>query len=108
VNRPTNRDEPVPLRDALAAVGAELGLPSANAFDTVAALWQQIAGTDVAGHSRVRALRNGECTIEVDGPMWATRARYLTDDLKRLANERCGETVVTLAKVVVSTSRSAG
>jgi predicted nucleic acid-binding Zn ribbon protein len=106
--RRADRDEPVPLRDALAAVGDELGLPTANTFGDVEIVWRELAGADVAQHSRLRSLRDGECTIEVDGPAWATRARYLTGDLKHLANTRCGEGVVTVVKVVVSPPRSAG
>jgi predicted nucleic acid-binding Zn ribbon protein len=103
-----SRDEPVPLRDALRALGDELGLPTANAFETVIAVWQDLVGPDGARHTRVRAVRNGECTIEVDGPAWATRVRYLTDDLVRRANELRGEPFLTSAKVVVAGSRSAG
>jgi predicted nucleic acid-binding Zn ribbon protein len=100
------RDEPWPLRDALAAVGKELGLPEGNAFDALVAMWPDIVGIDVARHARVRSLRDGECTIEVDQPAWATRVRYLTSDLLRHANERCGEGVVTGVRVVVTTPRT--
>jgi predicted nucleic acid-binding Zn ribbon protein len=103
-----NDEEPVPLRDALDVVGKELGLGPVSAFDAVATLWQDIVGADGAPHSRVRSLRNGECTIEVDGPVWASRARYLTGELVRRASVLSGGRLVTAARVVVSGSRSAG
>jgi predicted nucleic acid-binding Zn ribbon protein len=102
------RDDPMPLRDALAAVGKELGVPDANEFDTLVTVWSEVVGIDVARHARVRSVRDGECTIEVDGPAWATRVRYLTSDLQRHANERCGEGFVTHVRVVVAGPRSTG
>ena len=99
-------DDPIPLRDALAAVGKELGVPDAHAFGTLVAVWTEVVGIEVAQHARVRSVRDGECTIEVDGPAWATRVRYLTGDLQRHANERCGEGFVTHVRVVVTGPRS--
>jgi predicted nucleic acid-binding Zn ribbon protein len=99
------REDPVPLRDALAAVGKELGLPATNDLDVLIAVWSELIGNDVAQHARVRSVRDGECTIEVDGPVWATRVRYLMSDLQRLANERCGEGFLTNVRVVVAAPR---
>ncbi len=98
-------EDPVPLRDALAAVGKELGLPTTNDLDVLIGLWSELVGNDVAQHARVRSVRDGECTIEVDGPAWATRVRYLMGDLRRHANERCREGFVTTVRVVVTAPR---
>ena len=99
------REDPVPLRDALAAVGKELGLPDTNDLDVLVAVWSELVGSDVARHARVRSVRDGECTIEVEGPVWATRVRYLVGELRRHANERCGEDFLTNVRVVVATPR---
>ena len=99
------REDPVPLRDALAAVGKELGLPDTNDLDVLVAVWSELVGSDVARHARVRSVRDGECTIEVDEPAWATRVRYLGGDLRRAANGRCGEGFLTNVRVVVTTPR---
>jgi len=101
----TRRDEPVPLRDAIAAVGKELGLPSADVVATLEREWDDIVGTAVARHAHVRSVRDGECTIVVDGPAWATQIRYAANDLLRRVNERCGDRAVTSIKVVVSGPR---
>jgi predicted nucleic acid-binding Zn ribbon protein len=90
------------LRDALSAVGKELGLPETNDLDELIAVWSELVGNDVAHYARVRSVRDGECTIEVDGPAWATRVRYLVGDLQRRANERCGEGFLTSVRVVVA------
>jgi predicted nucleic acid-binding Zn ribbon protein len=99
------REDPVPLRDALAAVGKELGLPATNDLDVVITVWSELVGNDVAQHARVRSVRDGECTIEVDGPAWATRVRYLVGDLQQHANERCREGFLTNVRVVVAAPR---
>jgi predicted nucleic acid-binding Zn ribbon protein len=101
------RDDPVPLRDALGEVSRQLGLPSFDVFDALVATWPEVVGTDVAAHARVRSIHDGECVVEVDGPAWATRVRYLGPELKRRANERCGSPVVARVTVVVTRPRKA-
>ena len=99
------RDEAVPLRDALAAVTRDLGMPANDTLQAVTDAWIEVAGPELAAHARVRALRSGECTIEVDGPAWATRARYLGSALEQAANRRLGGPVFASLKVVVSGRR---
>ena len=96
------RDEPVPLRDAIAAVGRELGLASPEVIETLVAHWLDIVGPAVAEHAQVRSVRDGECTIVVDGPAWATQLRYASGDLIARVNDRCGRGSVASIRVVVS------
>jgi len=98
-------DEPVPLRDAVAAVGRELGLAPPDVVETLVARWRDIVGPAIAEHAQVRSVRDGECTIVVDGPAWATQIRYGSADLLARVNERCGEGSVTSIRVVVSGPR---
>ena len=95
-------DEPVPLRDSLAAVGRQLGIPAADALAALENAWPEIVGEDVAGHSAVRSIRNGVCTIAVDGAGWATQLRYAEGRLVERAERCCGAGVVTSIRVVVS------
>jgi predicted nucleic acid-binding Zn ribbon protein len=94
-------DEPVPLRDAVAKVGAELGMPAPDVLSVLTAHWSEIVGPVVAAHARVRSVRDGACTIEVDGPAWATQLRYAANEVLGRANEHCGEGVLASVKVVV-------
>lgn len=102
-----SRDEPVPLSDAIGRVAKQLGFPSADVAATVAARWSDIVGPAIAQHAEVRSVRDGECTIVVDGPAWATQLRYGASDLVARVNEHCGEGSVTSVKVVVSGPRKA-
>ena len=102
------RDEPVPLRDAVAAVGRQLGLPALDVVATINAQWIDIVGAAIAAHAEVRSVRDGECVIAVDGPAWATQIRYASSDLVARVNERCGKGSVASIRVVVSGPRKTG
>ena len=101
----TRGDDPVPLRDALAKVGRELGLAAPDVVTTLVEQWADIVGPAIAAHAQVRSVRDGECTIAVDGPAWATQLRYGSSELVERVNERCGAGAVTSVKVVVSGPR---
>ncbi len=94
--------EPVALGDSVAAVGRELGMAAPDAFATVAAAWPEIVGEALVGHAEVRSIRDGVCTIAVDGPGWATQLRYAERQVIERAERRCGPGVVTSIRVVVA------
>jgi predicted nucleic acid-binding Zn ribbon protein len=96
------RDEPVPLREAVERVSRQLGMAAPDVVDTLIARWRDIVGPAIAEHAQVRSVRDGECTIAVDGPAFATQLRYAATDLVARVNEHCGEGSVTSIKVVVS------
>jgi len=94
--------EPVPLRDAVAAVGRELGMPPPHDLGALAHAWPEIVGDAVAAHAVVRSVRDGVCTIEVDDPGWATQVRYAERQIVGRAEACCGPGVVRSVRVVVA------
>ena len=92
------------LRDAIDAVGRTLGMPPADAFTQLSEAWPAIVGEQFAPHVFLRSLRDGVCTVEVDGSGWATQLRYAERQLVERASTYCGPRVVTSIRVVVSTS----
>jgi predicted nucleic acid-binding Zn ribbon protein len=98
--------DPVPLRDALAAVGKELGLAPASAQGVLDAALGRVLGPSVEPHARVRGVRQGVCTIEVDGPAWASRVRYAADAFQKAANAGLDTPAVASVNVVVSRPRA--
>ena len=99
-----DRRDPMPLRDALAAVGRDIGVPEPDVVGQVVALWEEVVGTVVAEHARVRSVRDGVCVVTVDGPVWATQLRYLEQGVIERVSTRLGAGVVTSVKVVVAGS----
>jgi predicted nucleic acid-binding Zn ribbon protein len=102
VSRGRESGEPVQLGEAVAAVGRELGMPAPDALATLAAAWPEIVGDAVVSHAIVRSVRDGVCTIAVDGPGWATQLRYAEQQIVERANRCCGPGVVTAIRVVVA------
>ena len=94
-------DEPVPLADALAAVGAELGLPEGNAHGELETHWTDVMGVDVAAHARLVSVRDGVLTVAVDDPIWATQLRYLETAVVERAAALLGPSSVTSLRVRV-------
>jgi predicted nucleic acid-binding Zn ribbon protein len=94
--------EPVSLRDAVAAVGRELGMPPPDELGALASAWPEIVGDAVAAHATVRSVRDGVCTIEVDDPGWATQVRYAERQIVGRAETCCGAGVVRSIRVVVA------
>jgi predicted nucleic acid-binding Zn ribbon protein len=83
-------DEPARLRDTLAAIGAELGLPRAGAVEALRRAWESAVGADVAAHASIRSLREGVLTVVVDTAPWGTQLRYREAELVRWANHVTG------------------
>jgi predicted nucleic acid-binding Zn ribbon protein len=95
-------DDPVPLADALAALGAELGLPAGDAMRKLETHWSEVVGDDVAGHTRLDSVRDGTLTVTVDGPIWATQLRYLEAAIVERASALVGPGVVGAVRVRVA------
>lgn len=97
-------DEPVPLSDALAQVGAELGIAPGDAHGRLEARWSEVMGDDVAAHARLVSVRDGVLTVAVDDPIWATQLRYLETAVVTRATALLGPSVVASLRVRVSPS----
>ena len=98
----------VPLDDALAAVGKELGMPDPNVVARIETVWAEVVGPALAGHSEVRSLRDGVCSVTVDSASWATQLRYLHDDLVRRLCDVLGAGSVTTIRTAVKPPAGAG
>jgi predicted nucleic acid-binding Zn ribbon protein len=94
-------DDPRPLRDALTALGDDLGLPRAAAFTGLAERWADVVGDDVAAHVRVESLRDGCLTVTADSTIWASQFRYLEDVVRERAAAVVGANVVRTVRVRV-------
>ncbi len=92
---------PVPLGEAIAAVGEELGFGDPRAVSRLLDAWPDMVGAAIAEHARIRSLRRGVLTIAVDAAPWATQLRYLESDLVARAGALLGVGEVREARIVV-------
>jgi predicted nucleic acid-binding Zn ribbon protein len=97
----SDRDDPRPLRDALAEVVSDLGLPEPDAFRALVANWQDLVGGDLAAHCRLSSLRDGVLRVTVDTGPRATQLRYLESDVVEQASALVGTGVVRALHVRV-------
>ena len=100
--RPDHRsDEPRPLRDSLAEVSADLGLPEPDALAFLIQEWESLVGPDVAPHCRLTSLRDGVLRVTVDTAPRGTQLRYLEGELVERAASLVGGDVVRELRVRV-------
>lgn len=99
--------DPKPLRDALAEVSHDLGMPAPDALAEVLDAWPTVVGAALAPHARVRSLRDGELTVEVEAPAFATELRFRSEELIGALEQHVGRRVVERLRIVVA-GRSAG
>jgi predicted nucleic acid-binding Zn ribbon protein len=100
--RPDPRsDEPIPLRDSLAEVSADLGLPEPDALAFLIQKWESLVGPDVAPHCRLTSLRDGVLRVTVDTAPRGTQLRYLEGELVERAASLVGDDVVRELRVRV-------
>jgi len=98
VHRP---GEPRRLRDSLAEVSADLGLPEPDALASLIEEWEGLVGPDVAPHCRLTSLRDGVLRVTVDTAPRGTQLRYLEGELVERAAALLGPDVVRELRVRV-------
>jgi predicted nucleic acid-binding Zn ribbon protein len=94
-------DEPRPLRDSLAEVSADLGLPEPDALALLIQEWESLVGPDVAPRCRLTSLRDGVLRVTVDTAPRGTQLRYLEGELVERAASLVGADVVRELRVRV-------
>ncbi len=90
-----------PVGDSLGTVARQLGLGSPELLVSVFGDWEAVVGPVLAAHSRPERLKDGELTVSVDEPAWATELRFLSGDIATRINQSRGSSVITSVAVVV-------
>ena len=93
--------DPVALGDALAEVGADLGLADPGVIAVLTARWADVVGPAIAPNARLRGLRGSTLTIAVENGAWATQLRYLEDQMLARIAELVGSDAIDTVRVVV-------
>jgi hypothetical protein len=98
--------DPVPVADALAEIGADLGLADPGVIGTLAERWVDVVGPAIAPNARLRSLRGSTLTVSVETGAWATQLRYLESEmLARIAAIVGGDAIDTVRVVVAPQER---
>jgi hypothetical protein len=95
-----------PLKDLLGSVARRLGA-DADA-GTVAAMWREIVGTEIAAHAEPTSLRGGVLRVRAESPVWTTELAYLRDEIRARSNHVVGRNVVTEVRVWTGPGRPVG
>jgi predicted nucleic acid-binding Zn ribbon protein len=94
-------DGPRRLRDSLAELSADLGLPEPDALAALTADWASVVGADLAPHCELHSLRDGVLRVTVDSAPLGTQLRYLEADVVERAATLVGPDVVREIRVRV-------
>ena len=92
-------NEPRRLRDSLAEVSADLGLPEPDALAVLVDEWESLVGPELAPHCRLTSLRDGVLRVTVDTAPRGTQLRYLEGELVERAASLLGPDVVRELRV---------
>lgn len=63
--------------------------------------WERVVGPALARETAPVSLSGGDLVVAASGPAWAAQARFLTAEIRRLANEELGEERIRSVRVVV-------
>ena len=94
--------DPVPIRDALADVSADLGLADPEVIAALTERWVDIVGPAIAPNAVPRSLRGSMLTIAVESGAWATQLRYLEAELLAKIAALVGADAIDTLRVVVA------
>ncbi len=103
-NGPADHDDVGVGRSIAEAVNEYLqveGMGELRQLATIESCWDGLVGSTVAAHVRPITLHDGELTVSVDQPAWATELRFLSEQIINELAERCGHGVVLRLKVHV-------
>jgi predicted nucleic acid-binding Zn ribbon protein len=95
--------------DGLQAIGAILrgilGQPRLRtgvALGRLATSWEAVVGPRLAPETEPRALESGALLVAASSAGWAAQVRFLSDDIRRRANQALGRDDVVSVRVTVA------
>jgi predicted nucleic acid-binding Zn ribbon protein len=92
-----------PVGQGLRAMAARRHWQSHLAAGDLQAVWEQIVGPQLAGHTAPLRLQGGVLVLSASSPLWAAEVRQLARMITERINERMG--AGTVRQVTVSVRR---
>lgn len=93
--------ELTPIGDAMASLLRSRGLGETVVLAEVLAVWEEVAGPEIAAKVRITGLRSRELLCEVEEPAWATQVKLMSEALLCRLCERVGAKVADRITVQV-------
>jgi predicted nucleic acid-binding Zn ribbon protein len=92
---------PVELSESLARLGSLIGSARPDTLATVTSQWEQVVGSRLARHCRLRSLHDRTLVVEADEPAVAEQVRWSAGDLVGAVNAMVGRDAVDAVEVRV-------
>jgi hypothetical protein len=92
---------PRPAAASLDRIVQSLGGPSASSLSDLFGRWKDVAGPELAAHTRPMSLVDSVLTVAVDDPAWAAQLAYAETGLVARSAAILGAGAVTRVRVRV-------
>lgn len=65
-------------------------------------VWDDVVGPEIAGHTFISGLKDGELIVLVDSPVWSTELNAMSEQLKNRLSQELGKETVKSLRFTVS------
>ena len=83
--------DPLPIGKVLDEQTRRFGMGEAKQVGELFSSWPRIVGPAMAAHVEPVSLRKGVLKLVADSPTWATEITYLSEQIRKQANEALGQ-----------------
>jgi predicted nucleic acid-binding Zn ribbon protein len=102
------RTEPQSVGEVIRGVLAAGPLRGGVALGRLARSWGGVVGEQLAGRSSPARLERGVLVVSAESSPWAAQATFLSEEIRRRANEILGSDQVVSVRVVVARGGGSG
>ena len=75
---------------------------SAVVVSSIHKTWEEVVGSDVSSHTKVRHVKNGVLFVAVDHPAWGTQLKYMQENIIEQLNVALPNEKIKSVKMFVS------
>jgi hypothetical protein len=93
------------MADVLRGILAQRPFKRGMGVGLLARSWSDVVGERLAAETRPARLDAGTLVVQATSGPWGSQAKFLSEEIKKRANEALGEAVVTQVRVVVAPPR---
>ena len=91
-----------PVGDVVRGLLGERAFARGISVGRLARSWSEVVGDRLAAETRPAKLEAGILTVQAASGPWGSQARFLSEEIRKRANEALGSVVIKRVQVVVS------